>query len=356
MTESTQSPKGGSKAKATAPKPAPQSAPDATSSAKSGPQSLGRRGVQDAPRKTESDIEREVAALFGPVDDEKPSAPETDTETRRGTDAQLPGQKGADGGSESSPESDPSAHTDAGEDLNDAHAPDPNPDPDAPVTLAELAEGLEMDAKDMYGVMVPLANGESISIGELKDQYSEIAQAEQHFATQRRELDTERMGNVREKMMMNNVLEAIRPQLTPELLHYVQDFDRRVDLDERMALQRMVPELREKAARDDFLERAIKRIATETGRSEQEAKARLAQMRGRGAAMDVAFLHKALAAFEELDRLKGVKAGAERQKTPVAKRRGGPRGQADRLTTARNIAARGTEADKAAAVASLLGG
>lgn len=331
MTENVQSSSNGSKVKATATPPVPTSSPVETSensSRTSSPNQHAKRPATNEPLRTEAQKAQAVADLFAPPEKERPdstqdSAPQT-----------------PDASQQPAPEA-PEVST---------------PDVEDRATLAALAEALGVEAKDLYALEIPLGDGEAITLGKLKDAHKAAGHLEREYQTRRNDLDRRELSMVQEQHLMRNVLAALEPQITPQLARYIDDFDRRVDAEERMALGRLVPEIADRTSRAQFIDRAVDRFAEVTGRSKQEAAARLGMLRGRGSAMDIKFLHAAIEAFEELDRLKGFKRGAERQEPAKAKRPGGPKGQTDRLTAARKLAAGGTDADKAAAITALLRG
>lgn len=357
MNENVQSSNAGSKpprrrAKPETATPEPTSAPVETSlpaseASSQPPQSHKREPARtEQPPMTEADKADAVAALFEtPTDENTPP----DFIPRAGV--------GEGGGEEDGPLDDTSAPP---SDFDDEHVSDdtstPHDDGDAPVSLADLAEALEIEPKELYDIDIPLGNGESVSLGEMKDAYRDVNQAEKEYHARRSQVDQREANMFNEQHMMQNVLEALKPQLTPELVNYIQQHDRQVDFEERAAIGRIIPEMKDQTSRAQFLERAVKRMANVTGRSEEEAVLRLNMIRGRGSALDIKFLHAAIEAFEELDRLKGFKVQAERPRNAPDRRSGGPKGLANGLTRARKLAAGGTNADMARAVSELLKG
>ncbi|WP_425044057.1 hypothetical protein [Primorskyibacter sp. S87] len=228
---------------------------------------------------------------------------------------------------------------------------------DDSVSLASVAEALEVEPADLYEVQVPLGDGETVTLGQLKDAYKDQTEAERILTERRSQADQREVALMQEQHFMQNMFEALKGQITPEMAQYISNHDKQVDAEERLALSRVVPDLQGKTDRVQFFEKAVKRMATVTGRSEQESAIRLGMLRGRGSALDIKFLHAAIEAFEELDRLKGYRNDAERHKDlPKTKRSGGKRGVADRLTRAKKLAAGGTDADIARGVSELLGG
>jgi hypothetical protein len=339
MTENVQSSSSGSKRRrAVKPQAEPTSAPVETSLEASA-QPSQKRGLQrpDRPVKTETEKIAEVADLFNPPVDglQEPQA--------------APAR----------PDPAPSPAVDqAGEE--DAVSPtgvsSPEPDDDTP-TLERVAEALEVEAKDLYAIEVPVGdNGETISLGALKDAYKNQTEAERMLTERRQQADQRDMQLLQDQHYMANVLEAMRGQLTPQMAQYIESNDKRIDAEERLALTRVAPEIADKTSRVQFIDKAVKHMSRITGRSEEESAMRLGLLRGRGSAMDIKFLHEAVKAMDELERLKGLRTAAETQNKPKSKRSGGRKGVSDALTRARKIAAGGSEADKAKAVAALLGG
>lgn len=104
-------------------------------------------------------------------------------------------------------------------------AQDDTPAPDEmPADLTSLAERLKATPEKLYSVKVPLADGESRTIGELKDGYRAAQQLESErelVRTDRGKLETDKRQALQE---LEGVVRNLPPQaLTPEAISAVRE-------------------------------------------------------------------------------------------------------------------------------------
>lgn len=149
------------------------------------------------------------------------------------------------------PDADPDPAPAGGEADEDKPAPEPgaeDPDAEAPFTLKELAAKLEVPAKSLYELAIPLADGKTASIGELKDAYigaletkTELERVTTHWEARENEIMVARRQLGQVAAMMGERLPANAGQMIAEL-------DEQTQARERAALLQAIPEWANPAA------------------------------------------------------------------------------------------------------------
>ena len=92
-----------------------------------------------------------------------------------------------------------------------------------PVTLKELAENLEIDAKDLYEVEIALGHDETATLGTLKDAYKEYKTLKAGVE----EFETAKMSYENEKLVATRQIDSIigavveTGAMTPELMQQI---------------------------------------------------------------------------------------------------------------------------------------
>lgn len=144
--------------------------------------------------------------------------------------AELASLLAGDGPEQTEPETPPETAIDEPEPQPDQTAEQEPPEPEkVPETLTDLAETLGVDAAGLYDVRIPLADGESFTLGEIKDKVQDLKRSETLLATtqqQKAETENELLRQRRELMLVQQSLgreptEQERRQATQQWEQYV---------------------------------------------------------------------------------------------------------------------------------------
>ncbi len=211
---------------------------------------------------------------------------------------------------------------------------------EGPLTLAEAAERLGIEPSELYSLAITTGDGETVSLGDLKDAYQNRAAAERESAERDAELNS-REAQVIADQQVWSVL-AASGQLPNHLLETARGAIESHNEREADTLMRLVPELQDNAKLDNF-RRDMVRVLGDVGYKAHEIA--LSDHR------QALFVRRYLQMEREVNALKK----ANRPQPPKSGKpngRGKPNGSARFVNQARN----GTEADKLAAVSRLISG
>ena len=122
----------------------------------------------------------------------------------------------------------------------------------APTTIAEAAEALGMEPKDLYKMELTTGDGETVTIGDLKDAYQNRQAAERETAERAAALDERETAIFQEHRLLTELGQDLEKALSPEKRQkLVQNLEAR-DARERQLLLDAMPELKDKAKFDQF--------------------------------------------------------------------------------------------------------
>lgn len=144
-------------------------------------------------------------------------------------------------------------------------------DADQPVTLKELAENLDVDAKELYDVEIPLGGGESISLGELKDGHKQAAEV----LASKAEFETEKTHKTNELMIARREVEQLvrlgnqNGLITPQLLGKLEEIHVSNMTREHKSLIRAIPTWADPAIRKSEFDQVVT-VMAEWGFEENE--------------------------------------------------------------------------------------
>lgn len=291
-----------------------QEQPDLTTE-RSSQEPTSSSSSQETPRMTEAEKAAAVANLLSddPLDEE-------------GQELSSPPAEGGDTG-------------------EDTQAPDEAPEgadeAPQPMTLAEAATKLGIEPAELYDLAITTGDGETVTLGDLKDAYQNRTAAQRESAEREAALDS-REAQVIADQQVWSVLAATGqlPRGTLEAArNYLADHNsRQTDI-----LMQLVPELQDDAKLDNF-RRDMVRVLGEVGLKPQEIA--LSDHR------QALFIRRYIQMERELKALKD----ASRPQPPKAGKPNGRGQRSDPRSAIVNRARNGTETDKVAAVGHLLRG
>lgn len=136
----------------------------------------------------------------------------------------------------------------AGQSAPDEEAPETEPAADAPaaetpLTLAALAEKLGTDAAKLYDLEIPLADGATLKLGELKDAHKAAKALEADRSKVNEERAQSQADRIRDERQLNELLASISPDAISPELHQAWQRQQSEQLSrEHEALLRRMPE------------------------------------------------------------------------------------------------------------------
>ena len=224
---------------------------------------------RNVPKRTESDPKRNGSGEKGTFADGADGADGADAKYQRNSEPDIPdhARPGYDwdalapageraGGAESD---------DAGE---DAGEPDPaaerrKAEARKAKTIKELAEALEISPKKLYDMEVATGDGETVSIGALKDAWSERATASRESEHRKLELDKRESALAREQQLFGQMALEVRQtgRMTPETQKRAEQAQQMQQARQREMMLRVIPELADSAKLDGFREQVVKGLA-----------------------------------------------------------------------------------------------
>lgn len=151
-----------------------------------------------------------------------------------------------------------------GEDETDEDAPETDESEEQqPVTLKELAEALEVDTKELYGVEFPMGGGETATLGELKDAYK----AHQQLIAEREDYEEKKLASEQEMMIANRQMQQLMTMgvqnktFTPEMLDLANKIHQETMRRENKLLLIGIPEWQNETTRSKEYDAMIEHIA-----------------------------------------------------------------------------------------------
>lgn len=119
-----------------------------------------------------------------------------------------------------------------------------------PRDLHELAEALDVEPAELYKLQLTTGDGETASLGEMKDAWQGRKSAEREIAKKEADLNSREAGMIAEKQVLRRALSSnsLPPQAAAEFQQAIQHvYDREVH-----ALLDVLPDLRDRAQMDTF--------------------------------------------------------------------------------------------------------
>lgn len=150
------------------------------------------------------------------------------------------------------------------EDDTEGESPD-----DIAATLKDVSERLGLDVAELYDVEIPLGKGESVTLGELKDNYKDVGPVQEAKQKLAEERDKYERSIMQTRAELNGILAVIPPELREAVVQSGRQYNSQWETTQREQVLEAIPEWREA----DQLQKdrdAIVAIGAEYGFSEPE--------------------------------------------------------------------------------------
>ncbi len=145
---------------------------------------------------------------------------------------------------------------------------------DEEVSLKDLAEMLDVDVKDIYGVKLPLGNGETVSLGQYKDTYKRLQKYEadeEAFQENRRNQENQILVARQQAESLIDMLVS-QGAMTPKNLEALENMQRSQLQRESKAIQAVIPSWTDPETRQRDYD-AFAELGAEYGFSDVEIRA-----------------------------------------------------------------------------------
>jgi hypothetical protein len=114
---------------------------------------------------------------------------------------------------------------------------------DEPITVASLAKELGVEAKDIYNELeIPLGEGESVTLGQFKDRVKDLRELDTQRETFSTEKAEQEKGQLRDRALLNTMLELIGPELARPAYQAAQEQLETWQDDQRGQILEAIPE------------------------------------------------------------------------------------------------------------------
>lgn len=143
-----------------------------------------------------------------------------------------------------------------GEDPGDPDLEDPAPEAKdaapAPKTITDAAERLGIEPADLYGLEISTGDGETITLGKLKDAHQDRQTASRETAERQAALDARETGLIADQQLWAQLGETLTKALPPEQLQRLQSSQQAKHEHEHQMMVQTMPELQDTAKMDQF--------------------------------------------------------------------------------------------------------
>lgn len=194
-------------------------------------------GAQPTPE-THSQKVTAITEMINAQNDVKP-AKETDHSDRPAADitdvrGDNDGTGAVDSGADNAPESvENAAETDAkGLVEGDGES----------VTLSNLAEHLGLEPADVYELEIPIADGETTTLGQLKDEFKEYGPAKKYQAKLVEEREAFERSQLQTRSELNAIIQAIPEQMRAQVINAGRAHQQQWSKDQETAVLEAIPE------------------------------------------------------------------------------------------------------------------
>lgn len=208
------------------------------------------------------------------------------------------------------------------------------------LTLSDIAEKLDIGIDELYRLNINTGDGETVSLGELKDAFQNRAKAERESAEREATLDSREAAVIADQQVWSILAQS--GQLPKQAVRAAYEQLQNVVARETDTLFQLVPELQDEVKLDSF-RRDMVNVLSQVGYKPHEVM--LTDHR------QALFIKRFIQQEKELKRLKELTK-------PQAPKAGKPNGRGSKPNTSAFIskARNGTEASKVAAVERLITG
>ena len=141
---------------------------------------------------------------------------------------------------------------------------DPAPAPEAkPKAFLELAEKLGISPEELYGLEISTGDGETLTIGALKDAYGARQAAGLETTRRAVELDERESALINRQLLWDQLGGELSKALTPDMRQAMERNQVDRENRERDLFLKALPEMRDKAVWDRFREDVVQTLSAE---------------------------------------------------------------------------------------------
>lgn len=223
---------------------------------------------------------------------------------------------------------------------------EPENEPAALETLADAAERLGVDAKDVYNLKLNTGDGEEVTVGQMKDLWQTKEAIQRESAERETALDQRESAISQELQLWSELGDQLQKNLNPQQLSQLQGAIRQRADTERRKMLTAIPEFNDEATYDQFRQEATDFLVKEYGFAPHEANV--------GDHRHVRIIRDFIRLKKRMEALSGFKPKSKVPEARTAPKGRGtaPSGRKQLISKARG----GSETQKVAAVTKLLGG
>lgn len=131
----------------------------------------------------------------------------------------------------------------------------------SPTTLRETADALGVKVADLYNIEVPLADGETATLGAIKDAYKSKQAADAEIAMRAAELDERETSITTEQRLWAQLGQELSSKLEPGTREALVQRLQQQEAQERVALLRAMPELQDQSKFEAFRDEVVQTLA-----------------------------------------------------------------------------------------------
>ncbi len=110
------------------------------------------------------------------------------------------------------------------------------------VTLSSLAEHLGLDQSDVYELEIPIADGNTVTLGQLKDEYKEYGPVKEYEARLKEERSTYEKQVLSTRAELSAIINAIPQDIRDQVIFAGRDHQAQWGRDQEKAVLEAIPE------------------------------------------------------------------------------------------------------------------
>jgi hypothetical protein len=174
------------------------------------------------------------------------------SELIRGQDSELSGNTASGGGEGTQREEEETGGSDSGGSELDIPQPDTVPGVDADtegseegsdtITVKGLAEHLEIEPGELYELEIPIGEGETISLGDMKDQYKKYGSAKEYEERVQKADDKYHKQVLATRAELNAILGAIPEEIRANVMSVGRERSQQYTIDQGKQVLEAIPE------------------------------------------------------------------------------------------------------------------
>jgi hypothetical protein len=198
----------------------------------------------ESPKTPESHAER-ITAITGMINDQNEYTADSDGATPKdsgdGEAVPVEAVRGDGSGHGADPVQTGDAPTGVDDDQSGEEKTDTPGDDDA-ITLSSLANHLGVEQSDVYELDIPIADGESVTLGQLKDEYKEYGTAKDYQAKLTGERDTFEKQVLQTRSELNAIMANIPENMRGQLIEAASGHQKQWQDDQEKAVLEAIPD------------------------------------------------------------------------------------------------------------------